>query len=82
MLNVMLSMLLVVAQALLCGPGCQPVTPGSPGSDMSPTAIAHGPGVGDALADLGHVALEVAFSGVVQVSPPPASRPLTRALDC
>ena len=81
MLNVMLSMLLAVAQALLCAPGCLSSAPGRLGSDAPPTTIPHEPGVAEALAGLGHAALEIAFSGVVQVAPT-GSLPHAQLQDC
>lgn len=75
MLSVLLSIMLVVFQALFCaGLGCQ-----SSGHGGAPSEASAGEAVAvlsEALGDLGHIAIDVAFSGVVRVGEgPPALRP-------
>jgi len=85
MFSLMLSILLIVVQAVFCNSlGCRMAGP----VEQAPAArhvhhiVDDASGIGDTLADLGHAAIALAFSGVVEVGQGPAAARSLRALDC
>lgn len=72
MLSVLLSLLITMAQVVFCpDPGCRLLLPGHAVPGVH--AVQGTPRLDDALAWIGHVAIEAAFSGVVRVGDGPAA---------